>query len=267
MLEDKGALNEFLGNIPSDQQNEDDPFGEKPEAKGSEKEEKPEGTEKEGEEGEEGKEPKNERPLFKDRHHRRIEQKLQRERESNIALAERVKVLSEVKQFSKDAGVDERLVRLYGTEENGPEAAKLHAALLQDLKREAKEEAVKEFQSMQAQAVQAQREAEAFIDDELEALEEDHNVDLTSDAPAARKARRELLELVAKLSPKDEEGNVKDYADFGEAFEIYQTRKDKPDASKAKELANRSMTKSGASAPSKLQDDAAQSYLKSIGVL
>lgn len=177
---------------------------------------------------------------------RRLKQQLQEEREMGIALNERVKVLSEVSKVSKETEVDPRLVRAFGTSEEGKEVARLFTAVLDEKTAEAREQARKEFESKQSEARQEQKKYESVIDSELESLEDEYKVDLTSDSPKARKTRREFLELVQSLSPKDDEGTITDYADFGTAFKLYQkTQESKPEAvSRAKELSDRSMTRS-----------------------
>ena len=229
-------------------QDEQDPFGEAPEQEVEPKEEEAEVE-----------------PL-KNRQARRMADKLQAEREANIALAERVKVLSEVKQFSKETGVDERLLRLYGSEEQGKAAAELHNSLLEDFATKAEERAYQRFENARQEEAKAQRDAESFIDNELESLEDEFNVDLTSNAPSARKARKELLETVQKLSPKDENGNIKDYADFASAFEMYQASKKEPSTQK-KDLASRSMVRSGSSSATKLEDSVMERTLKDAGII
>jgi len=183
----------------------------------------------------------------KNRRHRRLEEQLQRERESNIALNERVKVLAEVERGAP-VGAGEmppEWVALYGNTDESKSAWAMQSRMLGSLKEQAKKEALEEFENRQQAAVQEQKEYESFIDSELEALEDEHDVDLTSNAPAARKARRELLEMVQKLSPKDSSGAITGYADFSSTFELYKGSKtqDKPNETitRQKELAARTM--------------------------
>ena len=87
---------------------------------------------------------------------------------------------------------------------------------------------------------------ENYIDSQLEAIEDAYGVDITSETPQATKRRQEFLGLVEKLSPKGEGGIVTDYADFGTTYELYdETHKEKIDNSRQKEIASRSMTRSG----------------------
>jgi hypothetical protein len=91
------------------------------------------------------------------------------------------------------------------------------------------------------------QEAGDFIDSELEALEDKYGVNLQ----LGSKQTNEFLQLVEELSPKDDEGNVKEYADFDSTFEVYQRMQQasKPDNSRQRGIASRSMQRSSSSTP------------------
>jgi len=186
--------------------------------------------------------------IRKNRRHRRLEEQLQKERESNIALAERIKVLAEVDKTIKesDGAIDPRLIRVFGTTDEAKEIARHFTEILNETKESARKETLEEIESKQAELVKEQQNYESQIDSELEALEEEHDIDLTSNAPAARKTRKEFLELVQSLSPKDVDGSITGYADFGSTFDLYQRTKEeaKNDNSRNKEVASKSMQRS-----------------------
>lgn len=237
MDKSNNEVNKFFEELPSEDKQEADIFNTNP----TEKVEPEIPVKEEGDE-----EPR------KNRRHRRIEAQLQEERETSIALNERVRTLSEMLQErntdKSTMAVDERLARLFGADENGKEISRHFTQILADTKTEAEENALNRFNQQQQQVVEQQKEYESFIDDQLESLEDEHGVDLTSDAPKARKARREFLEMVQDLSPKDRDGTITDYADFGSTFDVYQrTHTEKPDESinRRKEIASRSMQRSG----------------------
>lgn len=196
------------------------------------------------------KEQKGDDDVRKNRRHRRLEEQLQKERESNIALNERIKTLAEVAASNRSSTSEEipsEWKALYGDTPESKTAWALQSSMFNNVKEQAKREALEEFDSKQSKAVQEQKQFESLIDSELEELEDEHNIDLTSDAPAARKNRREFLELVHKVSPKDDSGNITDYADFGSTFELYKSMKTEknPAMDRQKELAGRSMQESG----------------------
>lgn len=183
----------------------------------------------------------------KNRRHRRLEEQLQRERESNIALNERVKALAEARNDSPvSAGqMPSEWIALYGDTPESQKAWAIQERMFKNLKDQAKQEALQEFENQQQEVVKKQKEYESYIDTELEALEDQFDIDLTSDAPSARKSRREFLELVQSISPKDGQGNITGYADFESTFELYQKTKSqdaKPTTlQRQKDLASASM--------------------------
>lgn len=231
----KNEVEQFFEGLPSEDKREADIFGtnQKP------TENVEPAPKKEDEEGDD--EPR------KNRRHRRLEEALQKERESNIALNERVKTLAELAQERNEEkaamNVDERFVRLFGADENGKEISRHFTEILNKTRNEAEENALKRFNEQQQQVLNEQKGYESFIDDQLETLEDTYNVDLTSDSPKARKSRREFLELIEKVSPKDQNGDIVDYADFGSTFDIYQSSMTKADDSmnRRKEIASRSI--------------------------
>lgn len=230
-------------------------FEEKPEEKVEEKPEEKEEVEEVSEQ-----EPR------KNRKHRRWEKSLH-DKEMALAVKEaRLQALQEAKISTAD--IDPRLLTLYGDNENGRLAAKLTSEILRDTAAQARQEAIREFKEEQSRALAEQKQYESMIDDKLEDLEESFNVDLTSNAPAAKKARREYLEMVQKFSPKDEQGNITSYADFDSVFEMYQSSKKQPSQSRSKELADRSMTNSSpnSQSQSKEEKERERAYLRSIGL-
>lgn len=239
--EDKNsAVDDFFKNLPTEDQAVADIFDEGKEV------EAPADAATEKVEAENT--PENGAESRKNRRHRRLEKQLEDEKAARIAAEARAQALSGVRNTAKDETIDERLVRLYGADNE--EAQRLHMELLRDFATKGKEEALREMEERQASKLKEQAEFESLIDTELEAIEDEFDVDVTSDAPAARKARREFLELVQKLSPKDQSGTITAYADFQETWELYQARAPKPaDATRSKELAARTMTKSGTGQP------------------
>lgn len=184
----------------------------------------------------------------KNRRHRRLEEALQRERESNIALNARIQALSEFtqKQSNPEPGeVPAEWIALYGDTPEARKSWEMEERLLARAREQAKLEIIEELEARQTKALEVQRQEEQFIDSQLEEIEEMYNLDLTSNAPAANKARREFLEMIQTLSPKNESGEIIEYADFPSTFEIYQktrpAKKTSETVSRQKELASRSM--------------------------
>lgn len=207
----------------------------------------------------------------KNRRHRRWEAQLSDKEKELIAREARLEALAEAGIANKTGDVDERLLRIYGNETpEGKMASKLLQDALKDFSEKAKNEAIREIEERQRSAQREEQQFEKLIDDELDNIEDEFNVDITSNSPAARKARRELLEMVQSLSPKDEDGTITNYADFTETFKLYQLRKsgEKQDSSidRRKEIANRSMDKSGNVDAAKAENDATLAYLRENGI-
>ena len=187
----------------------------------------------------------------KNRRERRLEQKLQAEREAGIAMAERIKVLSEIAgQKGESSGqeeIDPRLAKVFGDYEKGKEISKEFSSILSDMSKKAREEAISEMEERQNQsAVQAKQEEQSYVEylkNEFSKIEDDYDVDLEGDS----ETRGQFVDFIAKLSPKDDEGNIKDYPDIESAWETFQSTKQAPDNSRRDEVASKSMVKSGGS--------------------
>lgn len=235
-------------------------------------------AEKTGEPAEKAEVVSSEEEPRKNRRHRRLEQQLQEEREARIRLEAQLETRSELSKFSESVGksdVPAEWLSIYGgnTDEGRQQAIRaweLQQSLLATTRAQAKEEALQEIEERNTRAVAEQRQYESLIDSELEAIEDQYNVDITSDSPAARKARREYLEVVQALSPKDEDGTITDYADFGAAWEMYQLKrgpgKSSEVSNRQKDIADRSMAQSGSVNTDKATEDAQVNYLRSIGI-
>lgn len=199
--------------------------------------------------------------IVANRRHRRLEAKLQQEREANIALAERLKVIAETKGATAESDSLKKVERIYGTDT--PEAAAatelLKEALL-DLKREAKEETFNAWREEQRQEAAKLREEEARLDSMVEELEDEYGVTLTPDM------QKSFFKQLEKVSPKDEDGNVIAYADHRSVWEDIQERVSKRN-NRAKEISTRSMVQGSGASDSKLQADSAERALKEMGII
>ena len=203
---------------------------------------------------------------LKNRHIRRIETKLQAEREANIALAARNEALSEAQKFRQDTGADEydeMVARIYGTDkpENLAATELLQKAMKgysERAKREALEEIRQEIRQSDATQQKENREVQGYI----EQIEDQFGIDFTA-TEAGREKQKEFRNLWFRLSPKDKDGEVKEYADPFEVYEIFSQRQD---GGRAKEFASRGMTRSQPVQTS-VQDDATTKYLRENGII
>lgn len=193
----------------------------------------------------------------KDRRHRRLEEKLQAEREANIAMAARLETLAEAAKSTETSEYLKQVERIYGTDTpEAQTATELLKNAIQGARKEAVEEALSTFREEQQKASEATRKEEQALDSMIDDIEDTYGTALTKDQ------QRGFFTLLEKLSPKDRDGNVIEYADHHAVFEEYQNRLAKKPENRAKELSSRSMTQSGASGESKLQVDATERFLR-----
>lgn len=206
---------------------------------------------------------------LKNRHIRRLEAKLDRERESNIQLAAREAARSEYEKFAektKGLTVDERLLTLYGDNENGRKAAALTQSLLEDVAKRTKEETLSEIESSRQDSSRQVEVEKNTIETNLESIEDTYNVDLSGSSERSAGIRNAFLEFVEKLSPKDSEGNIEEYADFESSWELFQERIQKSN-SRQKDLGSRGLTRSTGTTTDNTQDKLAQDFLRREGII
>jgi hypothetical protein len=192
-------------------------------------------------------EPKEEKPLPFNK-----DPKIQRFIDKQIAKALESKGTEE-QTFKREQPTDEDdyYVRLIGNDTPEKLAmireAKARDERMLDL---AEERAFGRLTKEQQQSVEADRQAEEQLETSLEEIEESYGVDLLSETPTARKTRTDFMKFVEKIAPKNSRGEVIDYPDMNSAFETWQeTKKTSTQPNRAKELASRSMARSGEAIP------------------
>ncbi len=209
-------------------------------------------------------EPENGAPEPRNRRERRLMEKLQSERETAIALAAKLDTITQSQSTrSESAEWEKSIERIYG--DSTPElreATELLKASVRGAKEEAKREALAEFQRIRQEEQQAVSKAEDRIESMLEELEDELNIDI-SDAH-----RTEYLKLMEKMSPKDSNGNIVEYADHHSVWEIYQERVNKAKApNPAKDMAARAVTQSAGVKDSNVANEAHTRWLKENGYI
>lgn len=202
-------------------------------------------------------------PEPRNRRERRLMEKLQSEREAAIALAAKLEVVT---QSQKTRGEEAEFLtvaeRIYGTQTPElREATELLKTALLGVKEEAKREALEAYQELYQKEQEAVKNAENRIDSMLEELEDQYNVDLV-DGPH----RTEFLKLLERMSPKDRNGNIVEYADHMAVWDVYQSQIKKP-VNPAKEMAARAMTQSGAASQSSLNNEVNDRWARENGLL
>ena len=198
------------------------------------------------------------------RKERRLRARLDAERESSIALAAKVEVLTSALQARGESEPSEylkKIERLYGTDSPEAQAAtQLLSEALTGVEERAVQRAVEVLRGEQQDERDAVRNEEQNLSSMVEDIEDTYGV--TIDA----QTEKGFFQLLEKLSPKDRDGNITDYADPRAVWEELQARKPQP-STRAKDLASRSMVKTGASPDSSVQEDAALRFLKDNGII
>lgn len=197
------------------------------------------------------------------RRERRLQTKLQQEREAGIALAARLEALSEaakLREGSEASSFEKLAERIYGnqTPENA-EATQLLVNALKEVEKSSTEKAVAQFREDQRKEREALTQEVKSLEGMVEDIEDEYNV--TLDEPT----QNAFYQLLSKLSPKDSEGEIIAYADHHAVWEELKSRKQAVQNTRAKDVATRSMVKTGAPAESKLEDDSVRRYLQSQG--
>jgi hypothetical protein len=205
----------------------------------------------------------NEEEVRKNRYTRRREAEAQRLRDENIQLNERVKVLSEVGKFKEEVGDDDlkKVEAIFGTDT--PEklaATNILKEALSGLTEKAKKETLRELDSRQEEETGAQKESDDEVDEFLN-IAEDEGLDTEDD-----NTRKGLITLMERMSSKYNDGNIKEFADPEAVIETYKELQKRTGSSKARELASRSMTRSGESQPSKLPQNAIDRFMVENGM-
>lgn len=201
----------------------------------------------------------------RNRRERRLMERLADEKQSAAFLAGKLEATTEArKAVTEEADYLKAVERIYGTD--SPEAL-VATDLLKKAITGARDDAenraydrIKEEQRRERDETQA---AETELDTMIEEIEDEYGVTLTAPQEKA------FFQLLEKMSPKDRDGNVREYADPHAVFEVFQERFKKPAESntRAKDLSSRSMVKSGASTELKTADDPTARYLHENGLI
>lgn len=198
----------------------------------------------------------------RNRRERRLMQKLQSEKESSIALAARLEALSEAKKArSEESEFLAIAERIYGSQTPElREATELLKTALLGVKDEAKREAIQEFEAIRQKEDEAVKNAEKRLDAMVEQIEDEIDTELT------QSQRTEFFKLLKKMSPKDAQGNIIEYADHFAVWDIFQEKQKKPQ-NPAKAISARAMTQGSDVSSAKITQDANERWLRENGII
>ena len=199
----------------------------------------------------------------KNRTERRLREKLERERIANIELNAKYQALSEAQKFKQEETDPYDVVaKIYGTDTAETQAAtELLKTALKGVEERARTSALEELRQERQREQEEVRQASERLDSYIEEIEDEYNV---SFSPQMQKSYFTLLE---KMSPKDSDGNIIEYADPHAVYEIFSEKLQKRTDSKAKDLSSRSMVSGNSGSQSVIEDDAAKRLLREAGII
>ena len=222
-------VDEFLGDL---NKSEADPF----KSETVDTLAKPEETTSEGDEKEE------KLPFHKDP---KVQRFIEKEIEKRMSSQPKV-VEKEIINEDSDPMADV-LVRIIGNDT--PEklsAIKDFQKALDSRDARVRDEALREIDYRVEEEKQAEVDAQNELVEGFENIEETFGVDITSNKPSAVSTRKEFVDFIQRVAPKDSEGQVTEFPDLEETFKLFQDIKkgSAPTSNRAKELASRSVGRS-----------------------
>lgn len=151
-------------------------------------------------------------------------------------------------EVQSDINLPPALVKLVGNDTpEKREALKELSEYLDTLPKKAQEQFEQRMLEEQQQTAQEDAAALTELNAGFEDIEDQYGVDLSSNTQQAQKTRASFVEYLRKVSHKNEDGEVDQFADIPAAWEEFQERNKPQSASRAKELASRSTRSTEAS--------------------
>lgn len=243
------AVDDFLGDL-DESSTEGDPLKSEEQNPFDEEIEKSDNLKKENEGDDDDRTEIKSEPFHKDPKVQRYVQK-----EIAKALEGIQKPQSEVDKFVREATnaeddeeLDDIITRMIGNDTAEKLAVgKDFKKVLKSMEARGASKAMSQFQAAQAKIAEEDEKASNTLAQGFEDIEIEYGVDLTSGTAQAKKTRSDLVDFIKRVAPKNSQGQVIEFPDFNETFKLFQELK-KTEQSKttnrAKELANRGMSRS-----------------------
>lgn len=148
-------------------------------------------------------------------------------------------------EFQSEINLPPALVKLVGNDTpEKREALKELAEYMESLPKKAQEQFRAQVEQEQRELVEQDSAALNELNAGFEEIEESYGIDLSSNTAQAQKTRALFVEYIRKVSHKNEDGEVDQFADIPAAWEEFQERNKPQSASRAKGLASRGVTRS-----------------------
>ena len=228
-------VDEFLGDL---KETENDPF----KSETVDPLALPEKEEKKEEEVEE--KPEEKLPFHKDP---KVQKFIEKEIEKRMSSVEPRVIEREVTSEKQDDPLTDVLTRIIGNDT--PEkisAIKDFEKALHSREERVREEALREIDNRVDEEKQAEAQALNELQEGFENIQDTFGVDITSNKPQAVATRKEFIDFVKRVAPKDDDGQVVEFPDLEETFQLFQDiqKSKQPTSNRAKELAARSTARS-----------------------
>lgn len=152
----------------------------------------------------------------------------------------------EVERFQESVKQDEinlpsSFIKLVGNDtEDKKQVLRDLSSYFSNLKGEARKEFLAEIQQQEEQQQAEDQAALSELESGFEEIEENFNIDLSSNTAVAQRTRTAFVDYLKKVSHKNADGEVDQFADIPAAWEEFQSRQQKSNAT-AKKLASRSI--------------------------
>lgn len=192
---------------------------------------------------------------------RRWENRLTEREKDLIAREARLEAVAELQAKSAPQEVPVEWLQMFGDKPETRQAWDLQQRLMKNELQSFKDEMRNEMLAEQRASVEEEREAEDELSSILESVEDKYNLDFSSS-----RERNKYLDALAKISHKNENGEVDGYGDPDAAYELYAQSQKSPTAQKQKDLAARSSAPTTDAPAPQGQDDAIRAYLRSEGI-
>lgn len=172
----------------------------------------------------------------------KVQRYVEKQIEKAIEKMPKPSVESQFKKEVEEINLPASFIKLVGNDtDEKKEVLKDLSKYFGTLKGEARQEFLEEMKQQEQQQVAEDNAALTELSTGFETIEEEYGVDLNSDS----KTRAAFVEFLRKVSHKNEEGEVDQFADIPSTWETFQGMNKPAQASRAKELASRGMTRSG----------------------
>lgn len=189
------------------------------------------------------------------------EERLSQKERDIIEREARLKAIEEIQKQNAPKDVPDEWLQMWGDKPETRAAWALQERINERNREQIRQEMLEEIRNARAQEAEEARSVEEGREEALELVEENFSVDMTSNTPAARKARQLYLKALEDVA--DDDGN----ADPEIAYELYQARRSRDtDNSKQKDLASRTVAPSGTADTKQAEDDQMKQYLRAQGI-